>query len=97
MNGSTTSPGIISLAAKDIFETQDQALTVKVSYCQIYNQIVSDLLKSQSAHNNLPLRTNRSSGEVIVVGQSWVNVHSVDEVRFDEDSGDCLGSSTMST
>lgn len=82
MNGSAESPGIISLAAKDIFETQAEALTVRVSYCQIYNQIVSDLLKHGSAHDNLPLRHSRSSGEVIVVGQSWVKVHSVAEVRL---------------
>ncbi|CAN0879144.1 Kinesin-like protein KIN-7K, chloroplastic [Linum grandiflorum] len=58
MHGDQRSPGIIPLAVKDVFsiiqETPDREYLLRVSYLEIYNEVVNDLLNP--AGQNLRIR-----------------------------------------
>eukprot|EP00250_Pteridium_aquilinum_P016990 c23398_g2_i1 orf=225-3134(+) len=58
MHGDPKSPGIIPLAVKDIFriiqETPDREYLLRVSYLEIYNEVINDLL--DPAGQNLRIR-----------------------------------------
>jgi centromeric protein E len=49
MQGSNAEPGIISLAVSEVFsiiqETQEREFLLRVSYMEIYNEVIRDLLK----------------------------------------------------
>jgi centromeric protein E len=48
MHGEQRSPGIIPLAVKDVFsiiqETPEREFLLRVSYLEIYNEVINDLL-----------------------------------------------------
>lgn len=58
MHGDQKSPGIIPLAVKDVFsiiqETPDREFLLRVSYLEIYNEVINDLL--DPAGQNLRIR-----------------------------------------
>ncbi|KAJ3109900.1 hypothetical protein HK100_003228, partial [Physocladia obscura] len=64
MSGDKSAPGIISLAINDIFtrisSAHDLTFTVKVSYLEIYNEIVNDLLTP--ANTNLKINEHITRG-----------------------------------
>ena len=58
------SPGIIPLAVQDLFEyikqTPEREFLLRVSYFEIYNEIINDLL--EPSNQNLSIRESRSKG-----------------------------------
>lgn len=58
MQGTATSPGVIPLAITDIFsfirETPHREFLLRVSYLEIYNEKIHDLLKPQTEAGNAP-------------------------------------------
>jgi kinesin family protein 3/17 len=68
--------GIISRAVKDIFdyiaenETESSKYVVKISYLQIYTEIISDLLKPERRH--LTIREDKEKGVFVENLSEWV-------------------------
>ncbi|KAJ3675657.1 hypothetical protein LUZ60_004699 [Juncus effusus] len=64
MNGSEKDPGIIPLAIKDIFDTvhttMEREFLIRVSYMEIYNEEINDLLKLEN--QKLPIHENLDRG-----------------------------------
>lgn len=74
---------MISRAVKDIFEfirkreSENSKYVVKISYLQIYNEIISDLLRPERRH--LIIREDREKGIFVENLSEWV-VHSPCEI-----------------
>ncbi|ESP03922.1 hypothetical protein LOTGIDRAFT_110046, partial [Lottia gigantea] len=82
MVGKDDSPGIMVRALNDLFlemdkTSDDMAYKVTMSYLEIYNEMIRDLLSPASGI--LDLREN-SKGDVTVAGLSEVSARSTDEV-----------------
>ncbi|XP_050391529.1 kinesin-like protein KIF19 isoform X3 [Patella vulgata] len=82
MVGKDDSPGIMVRALNDLFlemekTSEDMAYKVTMSYLEIYNEMIRDLLNP--AAGILDLREN-SKGDVTVAGLSEVSARSTDEV-----------------
>eukprot|EP00005_Dracoamoeba_jomungandri_P004321 CAMPEP_0174259218 /NCGR_PEP_ID=MMETSP0439-20130205/8071_1 /TAXON_ID=0 /ORGANISM="Stereomyxa ramosa, Strain Chinc5" /LENGTH=614 /DNA_ID=CAMNT_0015343021 /DNA_START=392 /DNA_END=2236 /DNA_ORIENTATION=+ len=64
MKGSRNNPGVIPLAIQDIFsyikQTPGREFLLRVSYLEIYNEIINDLLSPQST--NLKIRESLKDG-----------------------------------
>ncbi|KAE8147644.1 kinesin family protein [Aspergillus avenaceus] len=60
MQGTATSPGVIPLAITDIFsfirETPHREFLLRVSYLEIYNEKIHDLLSASASSGNTPLQ-----------------------------------------
>ncbi|CAN6455314.1 unnamed protein product [Victoria cruziana] len=67
MHGDQRSPGIIPLAVKDVFsiiqETPSREFLLRVSYLEIYNEVVNDLLNP--AGQNLRIREDVQQGTFV--------------------------------
>uniref|UniRef100_K3X326 Kinesin motor domain-containing protein n=1 Tax=Globisporangium ultimum (strain ATCC 200006 / CBS 805.95 / DAOM BR144) TaxID=431595 RepID=K3X326_GLOUD len=63
---SPSSPGILQLAVEDIFNyienCDDRDFLLRVSFVEIYNEVVKDLLNSSEKGNNLKLREDPRKG-----------------------------------
>ena len=83
------SDGIVQLAARDIFQStenndneDDSVCTVRVSYVEIYNEELRDLLKNDSSRkssSSLEIREDKQ-GVIIVDGLKDVVVKSVEDL-----------------
>eukprot|EP01119_Soliformovum_irregulare_P022479 TRINITY_DN7698_c0_g1_i1.p1 TRINITY_DN7698_c0_g1~~TRINITY_DN7698_c0_g1_i1.p1 ORF type:complete len:746 (-),score=188.75 TRINITY_DN7698_c0_g1_i1:135-2372(-) len=66
MQGNKKSPGIIPLAIRDIFEcikdTPDRQYLLRVSYLEIYNEVINDLLQP----NNVNLKIHEDKDRIYV-------------------------------
>ncbi len=82
MQGSKTSPGIISLSIKDVFsyieKNSHREFLLRVSYLEIYNEIIKDLL--QPNKDNLKIHENINKG-IFIGDLSEVVVGSVSEAQ----------------
>lgn len=87
MLGSETSPGIIPLLMVDLFEKiqeiekrgkQKESYNVSLSYLEIYNENIHDLLTGKG--DVLDLRDDTTTGRVVVAGLTTVPVKSGPEV-----------------
>jgi centromeric protein E len=67
MHGDQKSPGIIPLAIKDVFsiiqETPDREFLLRVSYLEIYNEVINDLLDPLG--QNLRVREDGQQGTYV--------------------------------
>eukprot|EP01117_Protostelium_nocturnum_P010797 TRINITY_DN3893_c0_g1_i3.p1 TRINITY_DN3893_c0_g1~~TRINITY_DN3893_c0_g1_i3.p1 ORF type:complete len:931 (+),score=376.43 TRINITY_DN3893_c0_g1_i3:105-2897(+) len=67
MMGNEDNPGIIPHAIEHVFtcikENPDREYLLRVSYLEIYNEVVNDLLRTEGS--NLPLRDDKKKGLVI--------------------------------
>ncbi|KAL3160635.1 hypothetical protein ABBQ32_010559 [Trebouxia sp. C0010 RCD-2024] len=81
MVGSPTDPGIMVLSMSDIFafmaKEPDKQWDVTCSYCEVYNELIFDLLQDSSPP--LDLREDPEAGPT-VAGLSKVKVDSVDTI-----------------
>ncbi|CAN6363112.1 unnamed protein product [Urochloa humidicola] len=81
MNGSDADPGIIPRAVRDVFETvrkmDDREFLVRVSYMEIYNEDINDLLLLEG--RKLPIKENLERG-VYVAGLREEIVNSAEQV-----------------
>lgn len=83
MMGTLESPGIMSLTLKDLFakishqRTQSETFDVKLSYLEIYNENIRDLLSGKQ--DFLDLRQDATKG-VVVAGITCVKAKSPSEV-----------------
>ncbi|KAI0523598.1 hypothetical protein KFK09_005994 [Dendrobium nobile] len=81
MNGSQLDPGIIPQAVRDIFDTThmitDREFLVRVSYMEIYNEEINDLLSL--GNQRLPVHESLERG-VYVAGLREEIVNSADQV-----------------
>ncbi|KAF3323771.1 kinesin-related protein 11 [Carex littledalei] len=81
MNGSDKDPGIIPLAIKDIFDTiqkiPEREFLIRVSYMEIYNEEINDLLVLES--QKLPIHESLERG-VYVAGISEEIVSNAEQV-----------------
>ncbi|KAJ3334227.1 hypothetical protein HDU76_006599 [Blyttiomyces sp. JEL0837] len=85
MHGSEKEPGIIFMAAQDIFERinsmqSESSFKVTVSYLEIYNEIVKDLLNSKSESQSLKIHEHHTRG-VFVGGLTEYIVADLDDVK----------------
>ncbi|KAG1686834.1 Centromere-associated protein E [Nymphon striatum] len=82
MMGDKNSPGIIGLTIDEIFEiienTPDRMFLLRVSYLEIYNESISDLI-SDSKKNSLKIHENRE-GEVYVADLREESVNSPEQI-----------------
>lgn len=66
MSGTSENPGIMFLIIKGMFETisneADKTFDIKVSYVEIYNEVIRDLLVSNSKETYLDLRDDPEKG-----------------------------------
>ena len=66
MSGTAESPGIMFLIIKGMFDTilleNDKKFDIKVSYVEIYNEVIRDLLVSNSKETYLDLRDDPEKG-----------------------------------
>ncbi|KAF0895747.1 hypothetical protein E2562_014356 [Oryza meyeriana var. granulata] len=81
MNGSGDQPGIIPLAVRDVFDTAreaaDREFLIRVSYMEIYNEEINDLLALGS--EKLPIHESLERG-VYVAGLREEIVNSAEQV-----------------
>lgn len=81
MNGSEDDPGIIPLAVKDIFDSThaitDREFLIRVSYMEIYNEEINDLLSLEN--QKLPIHESLERG-VYVAGLREEIVNSAEQV-----------------
>ncbi|RLM70294.1 kinesin-related protein 11-like [Panicum miliaceum] len=81
MNGSDADPGIIPRAVRDVFDTvrqtDDREFLVRVSYMEIYNEDINDLLTLEG--RRLPIKENLERG-VYVAGLREEIVNSAEQV-----------------
>ncbi|XP_004344350.2 cenpe protein [Capsaspora owczarzaki ATCC 30864] len=81
MKGSPSEPGLLPLAIDHVFtciqKSQDREFLLRVSYIEIYNEIITDLLKPENT--NLKIREN-VSGEIFVSDISEEVVVSPNEI-----------------
>lgn len=83
ITGTPENPGIIFLAVKELFskiENQnDKDITVQVSYLEIYNETIKDLLNIETSSRKLTLLENENK-EIIVSNLTKVDTATVDDV-----------------
>ncbi|TID28811.1 hypothetical protein CANINC_002330 [Pichia inconspicua] len=83
ITGTPDQPGIVFLALKELFMKIDNQLerdvTVEVSYLEIYNETIKDLLNIQTHPRKLTLLENENR-EIIVSNLTKVETTSVEEV-----------------
>ena len=81
MSGDENSPGIIPHSLKEVFnyisETENREFLLRVSYMEIYNEVITDLLKPK--HTNLKIHENAQK-EVFVGDLTEQVVTSVEEI-----------------
>lgn len=69
MSGTTEAPGIMYLIIKGMFEhilsEPDKAIDIKVSFVEIYNEVIRDLLVPNSKETYLDLRDEPDKGVCI--------------------------------
>lgn len=79
MVGSEKDPGVIPLAISDIFaeikSAEDHRYTVKISYFEIYNEKMFDLLSNE----NIDLKIYEKDGKVFTNSEQ-IDAHSEEEV-----------------
>lgn len=77
IQGTKDNPGIVPLALKSIFQKIDPlSHSVEVSFCEIYNELIFDLLKEKDGMS-LKLADGKD-GQVHVAGLSW---HTVENTK----------------
>jgi len=83
MHGSAANPGVIPLAGRDVFalvdDTPDREFFLRVSYMEIYNECVNDLLNPEPSGKGLHIYEHPKRG-VFVSGLTEEVVISADEV-----------------
>lgn len=84
ISGTPESPGIIFLALKDIFDyvsqnSTEREISIQISYLEIYNENIIDLLNIETNTKKLTLLENENS-EIIVNNLSKYNVSNVEDV-----------------
>ena len=83
MSGTEDSPGIIPYALDEVFnfisKSQNREFLLRVSYMEIYNETITDLLNPKST--NLKIREN-VKGEISVEKLTEEVVTSVDDIIF---------------
>lgn len=71
MSGTRENPGIMFLIIKGMFDSisneQEKKFDIKVSYVEIYNEVIRDLLVANSKETYLDLRDDPDKG-VCVAG-----------------------------
>ncbi|TXG52562.1 hypothetical protein EZV62_021731 [Acer yangbiense] len=81
MNGSSSEPGIIPLAVRDIFDNiqmmSDREFLIRVSYMEIYNEEINDLLAVEN--QKLPIHESLERG-IFVAGLREEIVNSAEQV-----------------
>ncbi|KAJ4701581.1 Kinesin-like protein [Melia azedarach] len=89
MNGSATNPGIINLAVKDIFEkiqmVSDREFLIRVSYMELYNEEINDLLAVEN--QKLQIHENLERG-IFVAGLREEIVNNAEQVLKLIESGE---------
>merc|ERR1712029_956487 len=82
MVGHTNSPGCMARALNDLFEavdkSQDVVFKVSMSYLEIYNENIGDLLNPTSGH--LELREDSKGHNIQVAGLSESNTKNTNEI-----------------
>ncbi|KAI9204997.1 kinesin motor domain-containing protein [Polychytrium aggregatum] len=89
MKGSENSDGIISMAIMQIFQTviavrsltcsSNRDFLLRVSYLEIYNEVIKDLLNPENSVN-LKIQENPQSREMFIKGLTELSVGSLDEI-----------------
>jgi kinesin family protein 18/19 len=83
MLGNSEKPGLCNLSLEEIFEKVDQKTdtenVVKVSYVEIYNENIRDLLSPKENNKYLDLRDDPLKG-VTIAGATEIIVENVDQV-----------------
>jgi centromeric protein E len=81
MSGDEDSPGIIPYALNEVFEyiskSENREFLLRVSYMEIYNEIITDLLNPRQSKLKLRETTEK---EIIVEGLTEEVVTSIDDV-----------------
>ncbi|KAL5706678.1 hypothetical protein ACHQM5_024813 [Ranunculus cassubicifolius] len=89
MNGSKNEPGIVPLAVKDVFENismmSDREFLIRVSYMEIYNEEINDLLTSDD--QKLQIHESLERG-IFVAGLREEIVNSAEQVLQLLESGE---------
>eukprot|EP00201_Polytomella_parva_P018498 CAMPEP_0175057860 /NCGR_PEP_ID=MMETSP0052_2-20121109/11500_1 /TAXON_ID=51329 ORGANISM="Polytomella parva, Strain SAG 63-3" /NCGR_SAMPLE_ID=MMETSP0052_2 /ASSEMBLY_ACC=CAM_ASM_000194 /LENGTH=403 /DNA_ID=CAMNT_0016323123 /DNA_START=109 /DNA_END=1316 /DNA_ORIENTATION=- len=89
MRGTSESPGLISLAVEEAFklikQKEDRNIVTHVSYMELYNEKLYDLLSNDD--RKLTIKENKD-GSPFVSGLSEHEVKTVDDVLLQLDSGD---------
>ena len=84
MVGTPEHPGCMAIALNELFETMNQntevVFKVTMSYLEIYNENIRDLLNPSSGH--LELRDDAKGRNITVAGLSEVTTKSTEEVTF---------------
>jgi len=69
MTGTQASPGIMYLIIEDMFrkikDITDKSFDIRVSYVEIYNEVIRDLLVVDSHNTHLDLRDDHVRGVVL--------------------------------
>ena len=78
MTGNETEPGIMYKIVEDMFnrimEDQENTYDIRVSYVEIYNEVIRDLLVPNSKDTYLELRDDAMKG-VVLAGVTEFEVH----------------------
>jgi kinesin family protein 18/19 len=84
MLGTEDSPGIMMLSIEELFKsiesyTAERDYMLKVSYVEVYNENIKDLLQDKSDDNYLELREDAVKG-VMVAGVTEIMTTNVEEI-----------------
>lgn len=83
ISGTPENPGVIFLAVKELFNRiqnqEDKHITVQVSYLEIYNEMIKDLLNIETNPKRLTLLENQNK-EITVSNLTLVDAGNVEEV-----------------
>jgi len=82
--GTEDSPGIMMLSIEELFKsiesyTAERDYMLKVSYVEVYNENIKDLLQDKSDDNYLELREDAVKG-VMVAGVTEIMTTNVEEI-----------------
>ena len=83
ITGTPENPGIVFLALQDLFEKienqNEKDVTIEVSYLEIYNEMIKDLLNIETSPKKLILLESKDQ-EIIVTNLTKTNVLNVNDV-----------------
>ncbi|KAJ3176613.1 kinesin-like protein Klp5 [Geranomyces variabilis] len=85
ITGTTKDPGIIWLTMRELFErinaaSAEQTFETTVSYLEVYNEAIRDLLDASPSPESLDLREDDGNARVVVAGLSEHKPKNVDHV-----------------
>ncbi|KAK9458017.1 kinesin motor domain-containing protein, partial [Dipodascopsis uninucleata] len=81
MQGTSKDPGVVPRAIADVFTSLPAGATVSLSYLEIYNEHLKDLLAPETPSDALKIHDDPNTGEVVIRNLRGIEVNSASKVN----------------